>query len=97
MRGLEPAELRVPVGEPPLLRDDLDLQRLCATRRVQIGLAPWPAPAPCAVTSSSVPNTNSASTITELTVIQVAWIRVLPWIGGPSSSSPSRCRQTISA
>ena len=35
--------------------------------------------------------------MTEVTVIQVAWILVLPWIGGPSSSSPSRCRQTISA
>src|ERR1700728_2429342 len=63
----------------------------------QIGLAPSPAPAPLVVTSSTVPKTKSESTMTELRVIQVADTRVLPWIGGPSSSSPSRWRQTISA
>src|ERR1700735_2316785 len=63
----------------------------------QIGLAPSPAPAPLVVTSSTVPKTNRESTITELSVIQVADTRVLPWIGGPSSSSPSRWRHTISA
>jgi len=29
-------------------------------------------------TSSTVPNTNSPSTIAEVSVIQVAWIRVFP-------------------
>ena len=33
--------------------------------------------------------------MTAVTVIQVAWILALPKIGGPSSSSPSRCRQTM--
>jgi hypothetical protein len=46
---------------------------------------------------STVPNTNSASTIAEVTVIQESWTLVFPSMGGPSSSSPSRVRQVIIA
>ena len=63
----------------------------------QIGAGPSPAPAPAGPTSSTVPKTNAASTITVVTMIQVSEIPVCPSIGGPSSSSPGRLRHTISA
>ena len=63
----------------------------------KIGCGPWPAPAPAGAMSSTVPYTARASTITEVTMIQVAWILVLPWIGAASVSSPGFCRQKASA
>jgi hypothetical protein len=65
----------------------------------QMGLGPSPAPAPaaCGLASSQVPKPARNSTITVVAVIQVNWILALPWIAGPSSSSPSRCRQVVSA
>ena len=45
---------------------------------VQIGDGPSPAPAPAGTTSSTVPNTNSPSTMAEVPVIQDSWTLVLP-------------------
>jgi hypothetical protein len=44
----------------------------------QMGDGPSPPPAPAGTTSSTVPNTNSHSTMTVVPMIQVAWILVLP-------------------
>ncbi len=44
----------------------------------QIGDGPSPAPAPAGPTSSTVPNTNSQSTIMVVPMIHVAWTLVLP-------------------
>src|SRR6516162_1546759 len=65
--------------------------------RWKIGCGPWPAPAPAGATSSTVPYTASASTIAPVTVIQIAEILELPWIGAASVSSPGFCRQKASA
>ena len=56
-----------------------------------------PAPAPWAVASSYQPKAASDSTITVVAAIQVACTRLFPCSAGPSSSSPSRCRQTTIA
>src|SRR5262249_41521405 len=113
LRGLHAAELREPVGEGPLVPDDLHLEavgrrggpdRRRALPRARPG-RPDPLdpaqgrPAPAGRISWTVPKTNRPSTITAVAVIQVAWTLVLPCRGTPSSSSPSpgRRRQTIRA
>ncbi len=70
---------------------------MCEVLGFQIGAGPSPAPAPAGTISSTVPKTNRPSTMTAVAPIQVAWILALPWIGGPSSSSPSRWCQLNSA
>src|SRR6266700_6876763 len=63
----------------------------------QIGAGPSPAPAPWELISEVVPNTASASTITDVAAIHIVWSLAWPYTGGPSSSSPSRRRHTVKA